>query len=216
MGRPGWYQQHGITPHHIIASLHINCNASRMRDGQTWWDKSRAKHASCSGPLCYTNSFYAAIRVVPSIFTALTWSWWPNLKELCHQLKRRHRPVVRPHLRRFRTKWSPQMIWRYILDPRLCRRHRSHFGSKTIPTHPSGATRTWILWSSLLSMFNSPFSESSTASVSASILEYRRSQGRTYHSDKFTTNYFFPNDDQQVESMDLTYGLLLRAIVKRF
>ncbi|SPJ78464.1 related to TAM domain methyltransferase [Fusarium torulosum] len=39
--------------------------------------------------------------------------------------------------------------------------------------------------------------ESSTASVSASILEYRRSQGRTYHSDKFTTSYFLPNDDQQ-------------------
>ncbi|TXC02082.1 hypothetical protein FocTR4_00009442 [Fusarium oxysporum f. sp. cubense] len=47
--------------------------------------------------------------------------------------------------------------------------------------------------------------ESSTASVSASILEYRRSQGRTYHSDKFTTNYFLPNDDQQLESVDLTY-----------
>ncbi|PNP74634.1 hypothetical protein FNYG_11970 [Fusarium nygamai] len=46
--------------------------------------------------------------------------------------------------------------------------------------------------------------ESSTASVSASILEYRRSQGRTYHSDKFTTNYFLPNDDQQLESVDLT------------
>ncbi|KAF5693037.1 TAM domain-containing protein [Fusarium denticulatum] len=50
--------------------------------------------------------------------------------------------------------------------------------------------------------------ESSTASVSASILEYRRSQGRTYHSDKFTANYFFPNDDQQVESMDLTHHYL--------
>ncbi|RBA09656.1 hypothetical protein FPRO05_05592 [Fusarium proliferatum] len=49
--------------------------------------------------------------------------------------------------------------------------------------------------------------ESSTASVSASILEYRRSQGRTYHSDKFTTNYFLPNDDQQLESVDLTYDL---------
>lgn len=49
------------------------------------------------------------------------------------------------------------------------------------------------------------YSESSTASVSASILEYRRSQGRTYHSDKFTTNYFLPNDDQQLESVDLTW-----------
>ncbi|GKU09666.1 tam methyltransferase [Fusarium langsethiae] len=50
--------------------------------------------------------------------------------------------------------------------------------------------------------------ESSTASVSASILEYRRNQGRTYHSDKFTSNYFFPNDDQQLESMDLTHHYL--------
>ncbi|KAM0185780.1 hypothetical protein ACHAPA_011650 [Fusarium lateritium] len=50
--------------------------------------------------------------------------------------------------------------------------------------------------------------ESSTASVSASILEYRRSQGRTYHSDKFTTNYFLPNDDQQLESVDLTHHYL--------
>ncbi|CAF3528771.1 unnamed protein product [Fusarium graminearum] len=48
--------------------------------------------------------------------------------------------------------------------------------------------------------------ESSTASVSASILEYRRSQGRTYHSDKFTTNYFLPNDDQQLESKVLDVG----------
>ncbi|QPC64428.1 hypothetical protein HYE67_006659 [Fusarium culmorum] len=51
--------------------------------------------------------------------------------------------------------------------------------------------------------------ESSTASVSASILEYRRSQGRTYHSDKFTTNYFLPNDDQQLESVDLTHHYLM-------
>jgi SAM-dependent methyltransferase len=50
--------------------------------------------------------------------------------------------------------------------------------------------------------------ESSTASVSASILEYRRSQGRTYHSDKFTTSYFLPNDDQQLESVDLTHHYL--------
>lgn len=48
--------------------------------------------------------------------------------------------------------------------------------------------------------------ESSTASVSASLLEYRQSQGRTYHSDKFASSYFFPNDDQQLESMDMTCG----------
>ncbi|KAL3587688.1 hypothetical protein FPOAC2_13586 [Fusarium poae] len=57
--------------------------------------------------------------------------------------------------------------------------------------------------------------ESSTASVSASILEYRRNQGRTYHSDKFTSNYFFPNDDQQLESMDLTYGFVSRGALMR-
>ncbi|KAF5026340.1 hypothetical protein F66182_1548 [Fusarium sp. NRRL 66182] len=50
---------------------------------------------------------------------------------------------------------------------------------------------------------------SSTASVSSSILEYRRSQGRTYHSEKFTTNYFCPNDDQQLQSVDLTHHYLM-------
>ncbi|KAH7021987.1 S-adenosyl-L-methionine-dependent methyltransferase [Ilyonectria destructans] len=50
--------------------------------------------------------------------------------------------------------------------------------------------------------------ESSTASASASILEYRRSQGRTYHSEKFTSSYFCPNDDQQVQSMDMTHHYL--------
>ncbi|KAI8665322.1 hypothetical protein NCS56_00967900 [Fusarium sp. Ph1] len=50
--------------------------------------------------------------------------------------------------------------------------------------------------------------ESSTASVSASLLEYRQSQGRTYHSDKFASSYFFPNDDQQLQSMDMTHHYL--------
>ncbi|KAM5526678.1 Phosphoethanolamine N-methyltransferase 3-like protein 1 [Fusarium oxysporum f. sp. phaseoli] len=50
--------------------------------------------------------------------------------------------------------------------------------------------------------------ESSTASISSSILEYRLSQGRTYHSDKFTSNYFVPNDDRQLDSMDLTHHYL--------
>lgn len=54
---------------------------------------------------------------------------------------------------------------------------------------------------------NGFYRESSTASVSASLLEYRQSQGRTYHSDKFASSYFFPNDDQQLESMDMTCGL---------
>ncbi|KAG6069832.1 hypothetical protein E4U16_007324 [Claviceps sp. LM84 group G4] len=57
---------------------------------------------------------------------------------------------------------------------------------------------------------DSVFSEdqSSTASVSSSILEYRRSHGRTYHSDKFATNYFLPNDEQQLESVELSHHYL--------
>ncbi|KAG5759237.1 hypothetical protein H9Q72_012635 [Fusarium xylarioides] len=57
--------------------------------------------------------------------------------------------------------------------------------------------------------------ESSTTSVSTSILKYRRSQGRMYHSDKFTSNYFFPNDDQQLESMDLTCGFVFQCVSMR-
>ncbi|KAM0191652.1 hypothetical protein ACHAPI_008703 [Fusarium lateritium] len=49
---------------------------------------------------------------------------------------------------------------------------------------------------------------SSTASVSESILEYRRIQGRTYHSDKFRNDYVFPNDDRQLESVDLSHHYL--------
>ncbi|KAG6069833.1 hypothetical protein E4U16_007325 [Claviceps sp. LM84 group G4] len=57
---------------------------------------------------------------------------------------------------------------------------------------------------------DSVFSEdqSSTTSISSSILEYRRIHGRTYHSDKFTTNYIFPNDDQQLESVELSHHAL--------
>ncbi|KAH7179986.1 S-adenosyl-L-methionine-dependent methyltransferase [Fusarium flagelliforme] len=49
---------------------------------------------------------------------------------------------------------------------------------------------------------------SSTASVSASILEYRRIHGRTYHSDKFRNDYVFPNDDQQLQSVDISHHYL--------
>ncbi|KAG6080760.1 hypothetical protein E4U16_008152 [Claviceps sp. LM84 group G4] len=57
---------------------------------------------------------------------------------------------------------------------------------------------------------DSVFSEaqSSTASLASSILEYRQIHGRTYHSDKFTTNYFLPNDDQQLESDKLCHHYL--------
>ncbi|VTT78066.1 unnamed protein product [Fusarium fujikuroi] len=46
--------------------------------------------------------------------------------------------------------------------------------------------------------------DSSTASVSSSILHYRSIQGRTFHSDKFVTEYSFPNDEQQLESVDIS------------
>ncbi|KAG6162980.1 hypothetical protein E4U51_006052 [Claviceps purpurea] len=48
-------------------------------------------------------------------------------------------------------------------------------------------------------------SQSSTASLASSILEYRKIHGRTYHSDRFTTNYILPNDDQQLESEELCH-----------
>ncbi|KAM0428629.1 hypothetical protein ACHAPT_006992 [Fusarium lateritium] len=49
---------------------------------------------------------------------------------------------------------------------------------------------------------------SSTASVTASILEYRTIQGRTFHSDRHASEYFTPNDDQQLESQDITHHYL--------
>ncbi|KAG4256681.1 hypothetical protein FPRO03_03691 [Fusarium proliferatum] len=50
--------------------------------------------------------------------------------------------------------------------------------------------------------------DSSTASVSSSILHYRSIQGRTFHSDKFLTEYSFPNDEQQLESVDISHHYL--------
>ncbi|CCE32996.1 uncharacterized protein CPUR_06919 [Claviceps purpurea 20.1] len=57
---------------------------------------------------------------------------------------------------------------------------------------------------------DSVFSEapSSTTSIASSILEYRRLHGRTYHSDKFTTNYCLPNDDQQLASEEISHHYL--------
>jgi hypothetical protein len=45
---------------------------------------------------------------------------------------------------------------------------------------------------------------SSTASISSSILEYRKFQGRTFHSEKYDVEYFTPNDEQQMESVDIS------------
>ncbi|KAJ3537848.1 hypothetical protein NM208_g6153 [Fusarium decemcellulare] len=50
--------------------------------------------------------------------------------------------------------------------------------------------------------------ESSTASIASSILQYRTIQGRTFHSEKYNTEYFAPNDDQQSASMDITHHYL--------
>ncbi|KAH7136848.1 S-adenosyl-L-methionine-dependent methyltransferase [Dactylonectria estremocensis] len=49
---------------------------------------------------------------------------------------------------------------------------------------------------------------SSTASISSSILEYRRFKGRTYHSDRHPTEYFTPNDEQQSDSIDINHHAL--------
>ncbi|KAK1751469.1 mRNA 3'-end-processing protein yth1 [Echria macrotheca] len=50
--------------------------------------------------------------------------------------------------------------------------------------------------------------ESSTASISSSVLEYRAIQGRTFHSARHPTDYFTPNDGQQQQSVDLTHHYL--------
>ncbi|KAG6070039.1 hypothetical protein E4U16_007182 [Claviceps sp. LM84 group G4] len=54
------------------------------------------------------------------------------------------------------------------------------------------------------------FSEdkSFTTSIASSILQYRQIHGRTYHSDKFTANYFIPNDDQQLQSEEICHHFL--------
>ncbi|CCE28858.1 uncharacterized protein CPUR_02547 [Claviceps purpurea 20.1] len=57
---------------------------------------------------------------------------------------------------------------------------------------------------------DSIFSEdqSSTTSIASSVIEYRQIHGRTYHSDKFTTNYFIPNDDKQLETEEICHHFL--------
>ncbi|RYP67123.1 hypothetical protein DL769_005828 [Monosporascus sp. CRB-8-3] len=53
---------------------------------------------------------------------------------------------------------------------------------------------------------------SSTASLSASILEYRTLHGRTYHSSKHATEYWGPNDDRQMEAMDINHHFLTLSL----
>ncbi|KAF5585281.1 methyltransferase [Fusarium pseudocircinatum] len=50
--------------------------------------------------------------------------------------------------------------------------------------------------------------ESSTTSISSSILEYRKFQGRTFHSERYNAEYFTPNDEQQRDSIDITHHVL--------
>ncbi|KAM0083925.1 hypothetical protein ACKRZS_003870 [Fusarium odoratissimum] len=50
---------------------------------------------------------------------------------------------------------------------------------------------------------------SSTASLTSSILEYRKLQGRTFNSDKYETEYFAPNDEKQKESIDISHHYLM-------
>ncbi|EXM13808.1 hypothetical protein FOTG_17744 [Fusarium oxysporum f. sp. vasinfectum 25433] len=45
---------------------------------------------------------------------------------------------------------------------------------------------------------------SSTASLTSSILEYRKFQGRTFNSGKYETEYFASNDERQKESIDIS------------
>ncbi|KAI1384779.1 S-adenosyl-L-methionine-dependent methyltransferase [Hypoxylon trugodes] len=51
-------------------------------------------------------------------------------------------------------------------------------------------------------------SVSSSNSITASIMEYRNIKGRTYHSAKHESKYFTPNDEQQMESQDITHHYL--------
>ncbi|KAH7635576.1 S-adenosyl-L-methionine-dependent methyltransferase [Sordaria sp. MPI-SDFR-AT-0083] len=51
--------------------------------------------------------------------------------------------------------------------------------------------------------------ESSTASISSSILKYRTINGRTYHSDSVTDGeYWGPNDEKQNEMLDISHHVM--------
>lgn len=60
---------------------------------------------------------------------------------------------------------------------------------------------------SLIAHINTLYSGSSAGSIAESIFEYRTIQGRTFHSDKHNSLYFTPNDEQQLQSVDITYVL---------
>ncbi|KAM5364364.1 hypothetical protein ACJZ2D_011561 [Fusarium nematophilum] len=54
--------------------------------------------------------------------------------------------------------------------------------------------------------------ESSTASMTSSIMNYRTIHGRTYHSDRGNAQYWASNDSQQVEAMDIIHHFLLLSL----
>ncbi|KAI2464813.1 S-adenosyl-L-methionine-dependent methyltransferase [Annulohypoxylon bovei var. microspora] len=49
-------------------------------------------------------------------------------------------------------------------------------------------------------------------SITSSILNYRTIHGRTYHSEKHNSWYFIPNDEQQLQSVDITHHYLSMLI----
>ncbi|KAF4972872.1 hypothetical protein FZEAL_9504 [Fusarium zealandicum] len=59
------------------------------------------------------------------------------------------------------------------------------------------------------SALGSEDTDSSTFSITNSVVAYRTIQGRTFHSDRHPTEYFTPNDDQQLHSIDITHHSLL-------
>ena len=54
----------------------------------------------------------------------------------------------------------------------------------------------------------------STASLSASILEYRTIQGRRYHSERGNALYWGTNDERQSDALDIKYVILPTLSVK--
>lgn len=53
---------------------------------------------------------------------------------------------------------------------------------------------------------------SSSASISSSILAYREFNGRTYHSDRGSHQYWGPNDEQQNETLDIQHHVFTLAM----
>ncbi|KAI1089369.1 S-adenosyl-L-methionine-dependent methyltransferase [Rostrohypoxylon terebratum] len=49
-------------------------------------------------------------------------------------------------------------------------------------------------------------------SITSSILDYRTIEGRTFHSERHNSSYFVPNDEQQLQSQDITHHYLSMLI----